>query len=651
MRVPFAALTLALTLLTRVTAVSASEPLSLRAGPLTMTFDTDLAFLRYVNIGPHEVLRGINAPIRNDIWGTVVPSVTNVELTDGGDHFALSFDAVCQEPGLDFRWKGTLTGTAAGEVIYTFDGTAHSTFQKNRIGFCILHGPSAAGQTWTIEQADGQRNPGRFPALISPHQPAKNIRGITHEVAPGIRAQVRMEGDVWEMEDQRNWTDASFKTYCTPLEIPYPVEITAGTKIVQKVTLSVAGRPEDESGDGNLITLDLPENVNSLPALRLPRIGVQVSSEADTLTDAEIGRLHALHLDHLRVDLDPSADGWSDRLAAAAQQADKLSLELHVGLQLGEDVAFRADQLRSALGACPADLSTVLCLGASAERYEQIRTLVHATRPRTLVARGYDTNFVDLNRDRPQPGSVDAVTWAINPQIHAFDNASIVESLPIHTTTLQTAEAFCRQSHDTSSDGPPMLIGPITLRSPHMGRDPLPGQLPPAVDLRQPSLFAAAWTASCLHHLARGSAHSVTLYETAGWKGIMDLDHPPQRPGGFPSSPGHVFAVYHLLKEVADFSGGRVLPVNSSRLLVADALWLTDGQRDRIIVVNFSNDDQRLLIAAPKQGTMRQLDGDSLPTATADPDAWHQQPGTAVNLQQPFVLPGHAIAVIDCESN
>ena len=29
-------------------------------------------------------------------------------------------------------------------------------------------------------------------------------------------------GDVFEMEDQRNWTDASFKTYCTPLRQPFP---------------------------------------------------------------------------------------------------------------------------------------------------------------------------------------------------------------------------------------------------------------------------------------------------------------------------------------------------------------------------------------------------------------------------------------------
>ena len=26
------------------------------------------------------------------------------------------------------------------------------------------------------------------------------------------------EGDIFETEDQRNWSDASYKTFCTPLE-------------------------------------------------------------------------------------------------------------------------------------------------------------------------------------------------------------------------------------------------------------------------------------------------------------------------------------------------------------------------------------------------------------------------------------------------
>jgi len=42
------------------------------------------------------------------------------------------------------------------------------------------------------------------------------------------RWTISFEGDVFETEDQRNWTDASFKTYCPPLRLPYPRPFEAG---------------------------------------------------------------------------------------------------------------------------------------------------------------------------------------------------------------------------------------------------------------------------------------------------------------------------------------------------------------------------------------------------------------------------------------
>ena len=62
-----------------------AEPIPLRAGPVTMIFDAENAFLRYVRIGPHEVVRGINAPIRDQNWATVAPRVSNLRVENRGD--------------------------------------------------------------------------------------------------------------------------------------------------------------------------------------------------------------------------------------------------------------------------------------------------------------------------------------------------------------------------------------------------------------------------------------------------------------------------------------------------------------------------------------------------------------------------------------
>jgi D-apionolactonase len=57
----------------------------------------------------------------------------------------------------------------------------------------------------------------------------------------GIAAECRVENDVFEMEDQRNWSDASYKTYVRPLELPWPSKLKAGKEIRQRVTLTFDG--------------------------------------------------------------------------------------------------------------------------------------------------------------------------------------------------------------------------------------------------------------------------------------------------------------------------------------------------------------------------------------------------------------------------
>ena len=67
------------------------------------------------------------------------------------------------------------------------------------------------------------------------------MQSIAHATPAVARSSIRFEGDLWEMEDQRNWTDASYKTYSTPLRLPYPVEIQEGDRVWQRVTIEARG--------------------------------------------------------------------------------------------------------------------------------------------------------------------------------------------------------------------------------------------------------------------------------------------------------------------------------------------------------------------------------------------------------------------------
>ena len=63
-----------------------------------------------------------------------------------------------------------------------------------------------------------------------------------------MKADVRMEGDTFEMEDHRNWTDASFKTYVRPLALPWPYTLPKGETFKQSVTLDAQRQAAEAQG-------------------------------------------------------------------------------------------------------------------------------------------------------------------------------------------------------------------------------------------------------------------------------------------------------------------------------------------------------------------------------------------------------------------
>src|SRR4029077_10427181 len=92
-----------------------------------------------------------------------------------------------------------------------------------------------------IEHVDGRKVKGKFPDLVNPVQPVLEIRSLTHAVMTGLEATVLMEGDTFEMEDHRSWSDASFKTYVRPLIRPWPYTLKAGEAVEQSIKLTLRG--------------------------------------------------------------------------------------------------------------------------------------------------------------------------------------------------------------------------------------------------------------------------------------------------------------------------------------------------------------------------------------------------------------------------
>ena len=109
-----------------------------------------------------------------------------------------------------------------------------------------------------------------------------NIAGMEWKPANGISAKLQFSGDTFEMEDQRNWTDASYKTYCRPLDLPFPFEIKKGEKITQKIVLEIQGELQNETNKDNFSF-----SFDKTRTYKIPEIGFSATSRIEALENNE----------------------------------------------------------------------------------------------------------------------------------------------------------------------------------------------------------------------------------------------------------------------------------------------------------------------------------------------------------------------------
>ena len=64
--------------------------------------------------------------------------------------------------------------------------------------------------------------------------------------------------------------------------------------------------------------------------------------------------------------------------------------------------------------------------------------------PKAKIGAGSNAYFTELNRGRPPISAVDFISYSINPQVHAFDNASLVETLAGPSLHRGVSKDFCR---------------------------------------------------------------------------------------------------------------------------------------------------------------------------------------------------------------
>ncbi|WP_207454783.1 hypothetical protein [Desertivibrio insolitus] len=511
-------------------------------------------------------LRSIRFVVRDRDWGTVPSGLRSLEVTEDG----LMVKGEAARSDVVVPWE---LRVRADEERLTVDLAATSTtaFLRNRIGLIVLHPADLAGRELVVGHSDGSTETTQFPTTVAPHQPARDIASLGWQ-RDGVDFRVQFGGDVFEMEDQRNWTDASFKTYSTPLSLPFPVELQSGESVQQSIAVQasrVAPRAAAGADDPRVL------RVSGVTPGRMPEIARSATSAPDTSALSTEFRGTVL------VELDLRLPGWRAMLErACGTGATAIDLRL-----VADDVA----GLRTVLDALPAEESLPLA------RVAVFDSRTHATDAALLpliseelrnrgrraeVVAGTRAHFTELNRHHGKlsdwPG---ALTFSITPFMHDISGHQLIESLPVQRVVVESAGVI--------ADGRRMHIGPITLGARFnavatsafeaTGDETMrhgygPEFVAGATDPRQHAPSFGAWVVGSLAALAAGDVASLTYFETSGPRGTVTEG------GG--RTPADL-----ILQWAAELSGAPLLEVSAPGL---HAVGVRQNAEDVILLGNLA---------------------------------------------------------------
>lgn len=562
---------------------------TVRAGPLSV--DLENGQLRYVRFGSTEVLRAISFLARDRYWGTYPTEIAELQVLEQPDRFEIHYRGNCAPVEGDLHFSVTIVGEASGRLSFAASGAPTGDFTTNRTGFVVLHPlDGVVGADVALEHASGAHETVRLPEQISPHEPAQDLFAITHQ-AGGLSVRVEMTGDAYDMEDQRNWTDASLKTYIRPLSRPRPYVMPAGERFEQSVTVRVSGAVSEGAGDSKAGHVASGDVLGVVPQIGL---AVEATDAAAALTSAaKFGWLsHVIGR--------PTVPEDVSQLAAFSRQVGaELELQLAIPavdptseLQPWSVVSGGAD----AVLVTPYRIYPLRPEGAAVgdASANEIAEATWSAFPGKQVGGGVLTGFTEFNRNRPPAELVDYVAHATTAIVHAADDRSVVESLTALPHVFSSAKAL--------SGGKPYRVGPASIG---MALNP---DGPPRFtdgaratmvrnDPRQRGLFAAAWSLGYAAAMAPFDAEIFSPGHVAGDLGLVDAE--VLRP------------VYHVVRALGLAQGTEVreltgLPAHCVGLAFGGALW----------VANVSPAPVELAFAAAVQAKL--LDANSFEAARTD---------------------------------
>ena len=575
----------------------------LNAGPLQATWEA--GGLRNICFDGVEVVRGIDFLSRNEKWGNVQKEITQVYINEQEERFRVSFNLALANGQDRLAGSAEIEGQSSGQLTFSVSLSAETDFATNRTGFTILHPlKHVVGRSVEVTHTDGSQSRQTFPERISPGQPIFNIRSLMHDLEPGPRVSIHLSGAKFEMEDHRNWMDASYKTYSGSLLDPWPYVIPKSDLVEQTIKLEISRKIAATARCPNCTenSVKLGDTAGVLPSLgtALPlepsKYPSNLADYLDCLGAAYcVGRFDCRLADHKQ---------QTAVLTSFAQNSD-IPLRLELVLSETKSAETELREVANTLGYHGISPSAVIVTKASDMKsfqpgdprpsgpsYAEMANAARKTFPNAQIGGGMVAFFTELNRLPVQHGLFDFVTHAVCPAVHAADDQSLMENLESAKWIFASARAMIGKTQYHL--GPSWIstrVNPYGLGvfSNHLNeRNCLADH-----DPRQCGLFGAAWALGLLASSANAGLDAVALASLTGPQGLA-IGPDDRTPPGHPTAK--VTPAFHVLRGLAAHGSCRVLATTVAEPESIAALGLASSVGPELWLANLTNTAQDIRI-------------------------------------------------------
>lgn len=526
------------------------------------------------------IFESVRPMVRDRDWNTIAPILyserPHSDANEQGDWIV----------GEEYRFSG---GTATGRlslsvtqeslnVKYVF--RAGNDVLVNRVGITATIPSELAGSDLEYATTRGRVGRSRLPITISPYQPILDISQLDL-ARSGVKFGISFFGDEFEMEDQRNWCDSSFKIYSRPLSLPFPYVIRGGDEVVQELRLSARDDENPVENPVGGVGADWKLSEEGRP-FAIPRISVGATTSFSNAVNAL--DLEKVSPASLLVEASEGFDlGKILRSAMSEISGTSIPLDVRLSIDSLEGLRDMVDRVLS----CGADIRSISVFRKSVH-YTDVEVwncLVDSIGGRNVqLGSGTRGHFAEFNRNYQEfPESSNEYCFSITPEMHVNDKRHINECLNSIRDVVDSVRLLVGRSK--------LFIGPVTLKprvntvatdivvvdrmtESGYGADCVPG----SVDERQFSDWLGAWTAWMLIELALSGVDQVSMFEAGGARGII-------------SESGALSPAGIILRAFSASRGMWIELIDVDVPQWVRVALISDGTRRRCLVINLGVED------------------------------------------------------------